>query len=701
MLTQFFKPASVAVIGASKTPGKVGYAILKNLIDGKFPGPVVAINPSATEILGVKCYPDLASYGKPVELVVIVVPAAAVKTAVDNAIAAKAQSIVVITAGFKETGKDGAALEREIAQTCVENGVRMLGPNCLGYLHTQANLNASFAKKMPDTGNIAVVSQSGALCTAILDWFAEKQLGLTKMISLGNKAELDETDFLYSLADDPNTRVIMLYLESITQGDRFIKAAEVAATKKPVVILKSGTTSAGQKATSSHTGSLAGADIAYGAAFHRAGAIRAEGFDELMDETMSFALQPIPKGNRIAIITNAGGPGALCADALENIGLKVATITPSIAAELKKKLPAAASVGNPIDVLGDAEPARYEAALDAAQQDPEVDALIVILTPQAMTLPLETAEAIARCNRGVKPILAVWMGGTDVAPGCRKLVEKGIPDFPSPERAVKALKAMVDYNAWLNRPPRVIFRYPVNRKRVDRILHRYQKLGVKQIGEADAKEIFRAYEFNVAPGALTASAEEAMEVAGRVGYPVVMKIASPDIIHKSDMGGVKLNLSSPDAVRDAYDLMMLRIRQRAPEARILGAYVEKMGSRGVEVILGMTRDPQFGPMLMFGLGGIFVEIMKDVTFHLAPITSEDAMQMLKATKSYALLKGARGQSAVNMAAIADALQRISQLVTDYPQIQEMDINPFIVGGVGTEPTVADGRITIKLDGTPS
>jgi acetyltransferase len=695
MLNFFFRPSSVAVIGASKSPGKVGYAILRNLVEGGFKGEIVPVNPGAQELLGRPCYPDLAAYGKDVDLVVVVVPVPAVRAAVDSALAANAKSVVVITAGFKETGADGAALERELAQQCAARGVRMLGPNCLGYLHTQHALNASFAKKMPDPGVISVVSQSGALCTAMLDWFSEKRLGLTKLVSLGNKADLDECDFLSSLADDPDTRVIMLYLESIAHGNRFIKAAENAAAKKPVVILKSGTTSAGQKATSSHTGSLAGADIAYGAAFRRSGVIRADGFDELMDFTMSFALQPVPKGDRVAVITNAGGPGAMCADAVENAGLRMADLSPAVAAGLKSKLPPAASVGNPVDVLGDAEPDRYELAVKAALGDPQVDALVVILTPQAMTKPLEIAQVLARHKGSDKPILAVWLGGSDVAEGVHCLIENGIPDLPSPERAVKALRAMLDYQDWRSRPPRVIARLPVNRRRVDRILNRYRKSGATYVGEVDAKEIFRAYDFAVPPGALAASADEAAEIADRVGYPVVMKVVSPDIIHKSDVGGVKLNLSSASAVRDAFDLMMLRIRQHAPEARLLGAYVEKMGARGVEVILGMTRDPQFGPMLMFGLGGIFVEVMKDVTFHLAPVTAEEAMQMLQSTKSYALLKGARGQGAVDMNAIAQGLMRISQLVTDYPEIAEMDINPFIVGPVGVEPTVADGRLTLR------
>ncbi len=695
MLESLLTPKSVAVIGASKTPGKVGYAIAEGLLNGGFKGTLTFVNPTTKVLLGQPCYPDLKHLKDPVDLGIVVVPTSSVMGAVDTLLDAGAKALVVITAGFKEVGPEGAKLEKEVADRVRSRGARMLGPNCLGFINAHFNLNASFAKQIPKRGNISLISQSGALMCAILDWAAERKLGMSKLFSIGNKADLSENDFFEVLADDPETKVVMTYLESIASGELFIQAAEKAASVKPVVVLKAGVTSAGQKATSSHTGSLAGADIAYGAAFSRAGVIRAQTFEELSDYCTAFAMQPLPKGNRVAIVTNAGGPGAMAADALEQSGLVVANLNRENAAALKSKLPAAASVGNPIDVLGDADPERYALAVQAAQDDPSVDAVIVILTPQAMTQPAETAMTVAKNVKGVKPVLAVFMGGTDVLPGREKLVENGLPDYPSPDRAVGALKAMVDYAAWRNRPVRVVTRFPVNRTRVERVLQRNLKEGRRQIGEVDAKEILRAYEFNVPEGQLCATSQEAVEAAERIGYPVVMKISSPDIIHKSDVGGVKLNLSNKDAVLDAYDLMMLRTSQRAAGAKLDGVYLERMGNRGLEVILGMTRDPQFGPMLMFGLGGIFVEVMKDVTFHLAPITADEAMQMLTRTRSYALLKGARGQAGVNIPAIAQALQRISQLVTDFPQIVELDINPLIVGGVETQPVVADGRMTLS------
>lgn len=695
MLEPLLCPKTVAVIGASRTPGKVGHDIVKNLKNGGFQGPIVPVNPSAEEVLGLKCYPDLQAYGESIDMSVIAVPTRGVKPAIESSIQAGAKAIVVITAGFKEVGHEGAELEKELAQYCEARGVRLLGPNCLGLINTHHCMNASFAKHMPKIGEISVISQSGALATAILDWAAGRGLGLAKMVSIGNKADVSEIDLLQALAEDEHTRVIVGYLESIGSGDDFIKVAEAAASVKPVVVLKAGTTSAGVKAASSHTGSLAGADIAYGAAFRRAGVIRADTFEELFDFATALAMQPLPKGDRVAIITNAGGPGIMAADAVEQSGMKVTTLTYSAASALKQKLPAAASVGNPIDVLGDADPDRYALALNTALDDDSVDAIIVILTPQAMTQPAETARAVAACVRGNKPVLAAFMGGQDVMPGREELVASNLPDYTSPERAVAALKAMVDYAAWRRRPPRVVTRFPVNRRRVERVLARHVRAGAPQIREVEAKEILRAYDFNVPPGEVALSVDDAVEIAQRVGYPVAIKIVSPDIIHKSDFGGVRLHLTNAEAVRDAYDLMMLRIQRRAPEARLEGVYVEKMAARGREVIIGMTRDPQFGPMLMFGLGGIFVEIMKDVTFHLAPITAEEAMQMLMGTRSYALLKGARGQAGVDLPGIANGLQRISQLVTDFPQITELDINPFIVGEVGTEPVVADARMTIS------
>lgn len=695
MLESLLYPKTVAVIGASRTPGKVGHEILANLINAGFKGEIVPINPSGGDLLGLKCYPDLKTYGRTIDLSIISVPTKLVRAAVESSINANAKAITVITAGFKEVGAEGAALEREIATLCRENGVRMLGPNCLGLINTENSMNASFAKQMPKPGGISVVSQSGALCTAILDWAVAEDVGLAKLLSMGNKADLDETDFLTVLAQDPQTKVIACYLESITQGDEFLKAAEAAANLKPVVTLKVGTSNAGVKAASSHTGSLAGADIAYGAAFKRAGVMRAYNFEALFDLAMAFAMQPMPKGDRVAIITNAGGPGIIAADAAENSGLKVEPPAQAVAQALKAKLPSAASVGNPIDVLGDAPPERYAEAVRAVVEDDSFDAICVILTPQAMTDAVGTARAIAEASAGKKPLVTSFMGGHDVMEARRVLKELSVPDYPAPHRAVYALRAMCDYALWQNRPPRVVTRFPVNRRRVERVIARHMRTGRPEIGEVEAKEILQAYDFIVPPGQLATTADEAVSVAEHVGYPVAMKISSPDILHKSDMGGVKLALSNADQVRDAFDLMMLRIGRRAPDAQLDGVYIEQMAARGREVIIGMTRDPQFGPMLMFGLGGIFVEVMKDVTFYLAPITAEEAMQMLIGTRSYALLKGARGQAGVDLTSIANGLQRISQLVTDFPQISELDINPFLVGPTGTAAVVADARMILS------
>jgi acetyltransferase len=695
MLEALLKPNGIAIVGASRTPGKVGYAVLNNLINGGYTGAIVPVNPTCEELLGLPCYPTAVAAGKSIDLGIVIVPPGAVMKALKDLADSGARAIIVITAGFKETGEEGLRREEEMYHFCRSRGIRMLGPNCLGLINTENSMNASFAVQMPTPGGISVLSQSGALCTAILDWCVGKGLGLAKLVSIGNKADISEIDLLAALAADEQTKVIAVYLESITRGDEFIKVAESVAAIKPVVVLKAGTTAAGGKAASSHTGSLAGADIAYGAAFKRAGVVRADTFEALIDYATAFSMQPLPKGNRIAIITNAGGPGIMAADAVEHDEMKVHALSTEISSALKAQLPSAASVGNPIDVLGDADPERYGMAMNAAQDDDGVDGIIVILTPQAMSKPTATAREIIRTMRGNKPVLAAFMGGADVMPAREEFVNASLPDFPAPERAAGALRAMVEYMSWRKRPPRVVTRFPVNRRRVERILARHERAGIDYVGEVDAKEILRAYDFNVAPGQLARSAEEAINVADRVGYPVAMKIVSPDIIHKSDCGGVKLNLDKRSAVLDAYELMMLRIGRQFPEAQLTGVYLEKMARPGREIILGMHRDPQFGPMLMFGLGGIFVEVMKDVSFYLAPITEDEAMEMLMGTRSYALLQGVRGQDAVDLGAVASALQRISQLATDFPQIEAMDINPFIVGELGMPPTVADARITLR------
>ncbi|MBU1140739.1 MAG: acetate--CoA ligase family protein [Proteobacteria bacterium] len=689
-----FHPKSVAVVGASRTAGKVGHDILANMIRDGYQGTIVPINPSADELLGLPCFPSLHEYGKEVELVVVAVPQPQVKDVVKECVKVKAKAVIVTSSGFREIGPEGFALEQELVEFCRRHDIRILGPNCLGLINTKNQLNASFAGAMPKSGGISIFSQSGALCTAMLDLAAERHLGLAKLISIGNKADISEVDILSYLAKDEETKVIVGYLEDISTGKNFVKAAEEASAQKPVIILKAGTTAAGLRAAASHTGVLAGADTAYGAAFKRSGVVRADNFEALFDYATALYMQPLPKGNNILIITNAGGPGTMAADAVERAGMRVAELDRNTASALRDQLPRVASVGNPIDVLGDADPERYVAAIEAAQSDPAVDAILVILTPQAMTRPAETAQAIANTIDGTKPVVASFMGGTDVMPGRKELAAAGLPDYESPERAVSALRGMREYAAWQQRPPRRVTRFRVNRRRVERILSRRQRIGLLQLGEVKGKDVLGAYGFRIPSGSLASSSEEAREIADRIGYPVAMKIVSPDIVHKSDLGGVHLNVANGEAAEDIYDLMTIKIGKKVPDAKIEGVYVEKMACKGLEVIIGMTRDPQFGPMLMFGLGGIFVEVMKDVTFHLAPITKQEAIQMLMSTKSYAMLEGRRGNKGVDIAAIASGLQRISQLTTDFPQILELDINPFIVGDFGSEPVVADVRMTL-------
>jgi acetyl coenzyme A synthetase (ADP forming)-like protein len=693
MLESLLYPKSVAVMGASRTPGKVGYAVVANLVAGGFEGDIVPVNPSGGELMGLKIYPSLEDYGRPIDMSVIVVPTTSVREAVVSSLRREAKAVVIITAGFKEVDEAGARLEIEVADLCRGRGARLLGPNSLGVINTHHRLNAAFASHMPEAGGISILSQSGALCSAILDWAASRKVGIATLLSMGNKADLSETDLLAAFRNDAKTKVVAGYLESITCGDEFIRVAESVAAVKPVVILKGGTTSAGSRAASSHTGALAGADVAYEAAFRRAGIIRADTFEALLDFATAFATQPLPHGNRVAIITNAGGPGTMAADAVERGAMRMAVMSPKSAEGLQSRLPRAARTGNPIDLLEDALPERYALAVEAAQDDPGVDALIVILTPQAVTQAAETARAIAGA-RGKKPVLPVFMGGGDIDPGRRELASVKLPNYPSPERAVAALKAMLDYTAWRLQPRRVVTRFPVNRRRVNRIIAHQLLVGKTYLGEVRAKDILKAYDFVIPEGRLVSTAAEAIEAASQLGYPLAMKIVSPDIVHKSDVGGVRLNLATEQEVADAFELMMLRVAREAPEAFLEGVYLERMVSKGREVILGMTRDPQFGPMLMFGLGGIFVEVMQDVSFNLAPITSAEAMSMLMGTRSYKLLEGFRGQAKVDITVIAEALQRISQLVTDFPQIAELDINPFMVGGPGEESVVADARIQL-------
>ncbi len=693
MLDRLFSPRSIAVIGASKIVGKVGYLTLSNLVQSGFQGPIVPINSAGGELLGLPVYKQLADYPDAIDLVVIAVPAEMVPAAARDAVAKKAGAVVVVASGFKEAGPEGRALEEELIDICRRGGVRLLGPNCLGVINTAIRMNASFSRRIPQAGSMAIFSQSGALCTAMMDIADERELGVSKAISIGNKADITEVDVLEALAEDDDTKVIVGYLEDISDGDRFVKAAEAASSRKPVVILKAGTTAAGTRAAANHTGVLVGKDTAYGAAFKRAGICRADTFDALFDSATALALQPTPKGDRVLIITNSGGSGTISADAVEKAGLNVATLGEELALQLRRALPSAAFIDNPIDISAAAEPRHYAAAIDITVAEGSFDAILVVLAPQYMTEPAATVRAIVVHLDENMPVLAAFLGGEDIMPSRKELAAAGLPFYDSPERAVTALKAMHEYGVWQRRPARQVVRFPVNRRRVERIIYRRQRTDRLRLGEVKSKDILKAYGFQILEGRLTTSPEEAMEIARFIGFPVALKVISPSIIHKSDLGGVRLNLGSAQEVADAFDLMMLRINKLAPNAIIGGIYVEKMAEKGLEVIIGMTRDPQFGPMLMFGLGGIFVEVMKDVTFHLAPITENEAAQMLQSTRSYELLQGKRGLKEVDMHAIAVALQRISQLTTDFPQILDLEINPLIVGEMGNEPVVVDARMT--------
>jgi len=693
----FFEPASVAVVGASRQKGKVGNEIVAALVAGGFGGPIYPVNPKAEEVEGLRCYSDLDAIGSVPDLVIIVVPAKVVPGVMRQAGRIGVKQAIIITAGFKEVGEEGRALEKEVVQIARSSGMRFIGPNCLGIMVPGSRLNASFGGELPEVGRIGYISQSGALLAAILDLARANHTGFSVLASIGNKADVDELDMIRALGDHDQTTVIAGYLENITDGDAFVREAERISRAKPILLMKSGGTGAGAKAASSHTGSLAGSETAYEVVFDRAGIVRCDSIKTQFDYAQAFGDQPLPAGPNVAVITNAGGPGIMAADAVERSGLTFAALTEDTMAALSANLPPAANVTNPVDVLGDALADRYEMACAAVLADPNVHAAIVLLTPQAMTECTATAQTVVRVCRDHpgKPVLACFLGAEKIAEAADVLRRGRIPQYDSPEAAVDTLRAMQDYVRWRARPKRVVTLFAVNRRKVEQIIDRHLRRDLREIGEVESKEIIEAYGFVTPSGSIATTADQAAEIADQLGYPVVLKIWSPDIVHKSDVGGVKLNLTSAQQVRDAFDLMMVRVPRKAPDANILGVLVQEMCGTGKEVILGMHRDPHFGAMLMFGMGGTTVEVLKDVSFHLAPITADEAKEMLVRTKTYQILKGVRGEEGVDIDAVAEGLQRLSQLVTEFPQIQEMDINPFVVGPAGSTPIAVDARISVE------
>ena len=681
-LTAFFNPKSVAVIGASTDPRKLGYSVLENLIEGGYAtqGKIFPINLTASKILELPAFPTVQDVPGPIDLAVIVIPYPYVPDALRTCGEKGISSVIVISAGFREAGREGLERELELIDIARHYGIRLIGPNCLGVIDTFTPLNASFSAGTPPSGPMAFMSQSGALGTAVLDISLAGRLGLSKFVSLGNKADVDEIDLLNAWCDDPHTEVIMIYSEGMSNGQEFIKTARKVTAKKPVVAIKSGVTQSGSRAVSSHTGSLAGSEQAYHAAFNQAGVLRAESLQSLFDIALALGYQPLLQGEQIAIITNAGGPGILATDALERSGLSLARFENETISSLGQHLPDAASAANPVDVLGDARADRYQFALETVVADPNVDGLLIVLTPQAMTEIDATAEAVGRLSKSLdKPILTSFMGEAQVESGIDLLETFGVPNYPFPERAALAFKAMSDYQKVLNRPTPEYTKYDVDHRATREVLERVRAQSRLSIGDSEARQILTAYGLQIPNSEIAATPDDAVDLANQIGYPVVLKIASPDILHKTDIGGVKVGLESAEDVRDAFELMVYRAQRYLPQAHLWGCLVQQMvPAGGQEVLVGMNRDPQFGPLVTFGLGGIYVETLKDVTFRVAPISVQEAELMIKEIRAHALLDGVRGKPPLDKDAIVDAILRIAQLVQDFPEIVELDINPLMV-----------------------
>jgi acetyltransferase len=695
-----FEPASVAVIGASRRKESVGSAVVSNLVAAKFKGEIYPINPKVDVIQGLKCYPSILETPGSVDLAVIILPSSAVPDIMRECVQKGVKAVVVISAGFREVGPEGKKLEEEVIRIAREAGIRVMGPNCLGHINTdpKISLNASFSPSTPVSGKIAFVSQSGALCAAILDYAKGEHIGFSKFVSFGNKADLTELDLLRYLKDDPQTNVILMYVEDLVDGQAFINLAReiTGEVKKPILAIKSGRTAQGAKAAKSHTGSLMGSDEVYDAIFMQSGVIRVDSVEEMFEYAMGFAHQPIPKSNRVAIVTNAGGPGIMATDACVKSGLEIAEIGVKTTEELKKVLPPTSNFSNPIDVIGDAQHDRYESALQHVLADQNVDSLFVILTPQAMTEIEETARVIVDMKKKTdKTMVACFMGGADVSRGAKILKENDIPNYPFPGEAAKTLGAMVRYKVWLDRPRTNVKKFSVDSAKAAQVIEAARKEKQRLLNVAQSMDVLKAYGFPVPAFGVAASETEVGKVAADIGFPVAMKIISQKIVHKLDVGGVKLNLKTKEEAKGAYRQILEALKERKMQDQIDGVFIQAMGQKGREVILGMNRDAHFGPMIMFGLGGTYVEVFKDVTFRLAPMRELSVKRMVGSIRSYPILKGVRGQAPADTKTIIECLQRLSQLSCEQSEIQEIDINPLLVYDQGQGAQVIDARIVLK------
>ncbi|MFZ5649375.1 MAG: acetate--CoA ligase alpha subunit [Bacillota bacterium] len=698
VLNSFFNPESVAVIGASKTPGKIGNAIVRNIIKSGYRKELYPVNPRESEIEGYKCFPGVGDIGKKVDLAVISVPAARAVGVAGECGRAGVKSLVVISAGFKEVGKEGLALEKEMVRVCGEYGMRMLGPNCVGMMDTHVPINASFSGGFPAPGDIAFISQSGAMLVAILDWSRSIGIGFSKIISLGNKADLTESDFIEDAAGDPNTRVILCYIEDVANGKHFLEAAREASAQKPVIILKSGTSQAGAQAASSHTGALAGSNLAYDTAFKQCGVIRASTMAELFDLAVAFSSQPIPAGDRVAVVTNAGGPGIVTTDQIENKGLAMSRFQKKTIEALRSGLPEESNVYNPVDVLGDAKADRFRLAIDSVMDDENVDSMVVLICPTAVTEYEETAGAVIEASRThpEKPVLAALMGGEALSGGAKKLSEARIPSYTFPETAVSVISGMSGYSRMRSRPrlkqEEIIT--GINPDVVREIFKMVKNDGRLVLLGSESAEVAEAYGIPAATIKLATTPEEAAKIAEETGFPLVMKVASPKILHKTDVGGVKIGLKTADEVKKGFIEITENVHRYLPHVVIHGIEVQKMMPKGTELIVGMSRDVQFGPLIAFGMGGIYVNLLKDVSFRLAGgLTRREALAMITETKAYTLLRGYRGETPADINSVIDIILRAAALSTDFEEITEMDINPVFVYSKGS--SALDIKITIS------
>jgi acetyltransferase len=696
-LTTLFGPECVAVVGATDREGSVGRAVMRNLLDS-FEGRVVPVNPSREELFDRRCYDGVGDV-EGVDLAVVAVPPGAVADVLREAGEAGVRDAVVITAGFGEAGGQGAARERELTELADEYGMNVVGPNSVGIISTPVGMNATFAPLGAQPGNVSFMSQSGAFVTAVLDWAADRDLGFRGVVSLGNKAVLDESDFVEHWGEDDGTDVVLGYLESIEDGRAFIETAREVTAETPVVAVKSGRTEAGAHAAASHTGAIAGSEAAYDAGLEQAGVLRVDGVQELFDYAAILAGQPVPEDDGVAIVTNAGGPGVMATDAVGDAELSLASFADGTVEALSAALPENANVYNPIDVIGDASVERFVEALDLALSDPNVGSGVVIACPTA-TLSFEAlADAVVEIGEEHgKPLAVSLMGGSSTREASSTLGRAGLPTYFDPARAVRSLDALLEYREVRETEYAEPRSFDVDRERAREVLLDARRRGTTRLG-VEAMGLLEAYGIPIPEGEVVTSPDEAERVADRIGGEVVMKIVSPDILHKSDIGGVRVGVPREE-VRDAFEDLTTRARRYQPDADLLGVQVQELldTSEGVETIVGTNRDPQFGPLVLFGLGGVFVEVLEDTTVRVAPVAEPEAREMVEGIRATPLLRGARGREPIDEGAVVETIERLSQLVTDFPAILELDVNPLVATPDGA--TAVDVRLTVDPQELP-